>query len=96
MPFNSWVCPELDKASMQSFLLILPRSPWLASVAWIKKEGVPVEEKTGGEGSGDKFVFVETREKAPRDFYIAKKDAEKYGFTRAGVTISQKKKVFFF
>ena len=24
---------------------MLPRSPWLASVAWIKKEGVPVDVK---------------------------------------------------
>ena len=30
---------------MQSFFFIVPRSPWLASVAWTKNEGVPVDDK---------------------------------------------------
>ena len=43
--FSSWVWPEFDKQRMQSFFVIPPRSPWLASVAWIKWEGVPVDDK---------------------------------------------------
>ena len=44
-------------------------------------EGVPVEEKIE-EGNGNKVVFVETRHKVPRDFYIKKEDAEKHGYTQ--------------
>ena len=42
--FNSCDWPELEKASIQSFLAILPRSPWLASAGWTNCAGVPVEE----------------------------------------------------
>ena len=46
-------------------------------------DGVPVEEKKQeGGGSGDRIVVVDTREKAPRDFYIKKEDVEKHGTTR--------------
>ena len=45
-------------------------------------EGVPAEEKKRDQGSGNTVVFVQTREKAPRDFYIRKEDAEKHGYTR--------------
>ena len=31
---------------------------------------------------GDKIVIIETREKAPRDFYIRQEDAEKHGYSR--------------
>ena len=41
--FNSEVSPELEIATTQSSFFILPKSPWLASVAWTKYEGVPVE-----------------------------------------------------
>ena len=40
---SSDVSPELDIAITQSFFWILPKSPWLASVACIKYEGVPVD-----------------------------------------------------
>ena len=43
-------------------------------------EGVPAEEVAGS--SGSKVVFVRTKEVAPREFYISKKDAEKFGHTR--------------
>ena len=44
MSLSSLVSPEFEIAITESFFLILPRSPWLASVAWTKKEGVPVED----------------------------------------------------
>ena len=43
-------------------------------------EGVPAEEPRGEPIRG--IVFIETKEKAPREFYISKRDAEKYGYTR--------------
>ena len=36
-------------------------------------EGVPVEEKSEASGSGDRTVFIDTRKKVPKDFYIGKK-----------------------
>ena len=36
MFFSSDVSPELEIATTQSSFLILPKSPWLASVAWMK------------------------------------------------------------
>ena len=52
-------------------------------------EGVPAEERSMPGSSGDRVVFIETREKAPRDFFISKRDADKYGYTRgwAGVPV---------
>ena len=44
MSFNSCDWPELENTSMQSFLVILPRSPWLASAGWTNCAGVPVED----------------------------------------------------
>ena len=41
--FSSDVSPELEIAITQSSFFILPKSPWLASVACIKYDGVPVE-----------------------------------------------------
>ena len=41
--FNSDVSPEFEIAITQSFFFILPKSPWLASVAWTKYDGVPVD-----------------------------------------------------
>ena len=38
--------------------------------------------RTTASGSGDRVVVIDTRERAPRDFYISKKDAEKSGITR--------------
>ena len=43
-------------------------------------EGVPVEERV--EGSMPGRIVIETQEKAPRDFYIRKEDAELHGYTR--------------
>ena len=44
-------------------------------------EGVPIEE--GAQiRVPDKVVYIETKSKVPRDFYIIKKDAEKHGITR--------------
>ena len=46
-------------------------------------EGVPVEEREAPVGrSGEKIVFIKTRETPPRDFFISKKDCEKHGYTR--------------
>ena len=47
-------------------------------------EGVSVGEKSEreGEGQGPRVVFVGRKEKAPREFYIRKEDAEKHGYTR--------------
>ena len=46
-------------------------------------EGVPEEERSQEETvRGDRTVVVDTRETAPRDFYISYQDAKKYGFTR--------------
>ncbi len=40
-------------------------------------------EVSGEVGSGEsKVVFVDTRERAPREFYIKKSDAERHGYTR--------------
>ena len=33
-------------------------------------------------GGGEKIIFVETRQKVPRDFWIKKEDIEKHGQTR--------------
>ena len=44
-------------------------------------EGVPLEE--GAQiREPDKVVYIETKSKVTRDFYITKKDAEKHGTTR--------------
>ena len=40
---SSEVSPEFEIAITQSPFFIFPKSPWLASVAWIKYEGVPVD-----------------------------------------------------
>ena len=47
-------------------------------------EGVPLEEQEGevGGNRGDKVVFIETRERPPKDFFITKADADKHGITR--------------
>ena len=45
-------------------------------------EGIPIEEKVNSSGSGERVVYIDTRDKAPREFYISKKNAEKYGYTR--------------
>ena len=42
---GSDVSPELEIAKTQSVFFIPPKSPWLASVAWIKYDGVPVDVK---------------------------------------------------
>ena len=43
-------------------------------------EGVPVEERSEvSMPSGGPAVVVQTKDKAPRDFYITMKDAEKHG-----------------
>ena len=43
--------------------------------------GVPVEEKSGTLGEGEKIVYIDTKDKIPKDFSITKKDAEKHGYT---------------
>ena len=45
-------------------------------------ERIPVEERKEETGLGDKVVIIETREKAPRDFYIREEDVEKHGYSR--------------
>ena len=45
MSFNSCDWPEFENANIQSFSVILPRSPWLASAGWTNCAGVPVEDK---------------------------------------------------
>ena len=40
---TSPVSPELEMASSTSSRVIMPMSPWLASAACMKKDGVPVE-----------------------------------------------------
>ena len=44
-------------------------------------KGVPIEEGTQVRVP-DKVVYIETKSKVPRDFYITKKDAEKHCITR--------------
>ena len=43
--FISACSPDQDSAMMTSSAVIMPRSPWLASAAWTKKAGVPVEAR---------------------------------------------------
>ena len=43
--------------------------------------GVPAEEKREDTDSIPRRVVIETKEKIPREFYIKKEDAEKYGYT---------------
>ena len=45
-------------------------------------EGVPAEELENKENRLGALVFVNTRESAPREFYITQEDAEKHGYTR--------------
>ena len=44
-------------------------------------QGVPAEEVIEARNNRG-TVIIETRKRAPRDFYISKEDAEKYGYTR--------------
>jgi len=43
LPIDVIISPELEIATTQSSFFILPKSPWLASVACTKYEGVPVD-----------------------------------------------------
>ena len=65
---------------------------WVKNVPWNKWAG---DEDADGEIPEEKLVepavvgqrvpevvFVNTREKEPREFYISKADAEKHGYTR--------------
>ena len=46
-------------------------------------EGVPVEEsEPTGESTSRGVVFVNTRERVPKDFFIQEKDLRNHGFTR--------------
>ena len=45
-------------------------------------EGAPADEIKKDEDKPGGLVFVNTRESAPREFYISKKDADKHGCTR--------------
>ena len=42
---SSTVSPEFEIRIAHSFLDIIPRSPWLASEGWIKKDEEPTEER---------------------------------------------------
>ena len=44
-------------------------------------EGVPAEERKEEEG-GERTVYVDVREKVPRDFYLTKQAAKDHGYTR--------------
>ena len=41
-------------------------------------EGVPVEERGEGEQERQRVIYVDTRSKVPREFYLTKRDVEKY------------------
>ena len=45
-------------------------------------EGVPAEELGNRENRPGALFFVNTRESAPREFYITQKDVQKHGYTR--------------
>ena len=45
-------------------------------------EGVPGEEKVEGGKVKEKVVFVDIRERPPREFYISEKDCKLHGYTR--------------
>ena len=45
-------------------------------------DGTTVEERAPNAGIPDRVVYIETKVKAPREFYISQKDVEKHGFTR--------------
>ena len=45
-------------------------------------EGITVDVRAPSVGIPDRVVYIETKDKAPREFYISKKDVEKHGFTR--------------
>ena len=67
---------------------------WVSRVPWNRykdaedadgevPEGVPVDESAAGkEEKSERIIFVETKERAPREFYIKKGDAEVHGYTR--------------
>ena len=66
---------------------------WVKWVPWRKykgaeeadgdlPEGVPVEEKGASAGGNGGIVFIETKERPPRDYYITFEDVKKYGITR--------------
>ena len=44
-------------------------------------EGVPTEE-VPEMGAGERTVFIDTKSKVPREFYISQEDCEKHGYTR--------------
>ena len=43
--FSSDVSPEFEISKQKSSVVIIPKSPWLASVACTKLDGVPVLAK---------------------------------------------------
>ena len=45
-------------------------------------EGVPARDIPEGQKASGPRIVIETKNKAPRDFYIKKEDAEKHGYTR--------------
>ena len=45
-------------------------------------EGITVDVRAPNVGIPDRVVYIETKDKAPREFYISKKNTEKQGFTR--------------
>ena len=42
---NSVVSPEFEIKMRMSLFVIMPKSPWLASLGWIKNEGEPIDER---------------------------------------------------
>ena len=63
---------------------------WVQLAPWMKckdaveadgdlPEGVPVEERVEAQNRGT--VIIETRQRAPREFYSTLPDAKKYGYT---------------
>ena len=67
---------------------------WVSRVPWNRykdaadadgdlPENVPsVEPREVSSGVGNRVVFIETKEKAPREFHIRKEDAEKHCYSR--------------
>ncbi len=45
-------------------------------------EGIAIEEGRASIGIPEKVVFIETKDKVPRELYITKKDVEKHGSTK--------------
>ena len=62
---TSPVSPELEMASSTSSRVIMPISPWLASAACMKKDGVPVRGQRGCDFPCDVTGFAHAADDDP-------------------------------